>query len=350
MNIDFHFRDKIPVAVLGATGMVGQKFVQHLIHHPWFKIETLAASEKSAGRRYGDVVNWEMEEPLPNEIKEIIISPCTPDKRASIAFSALTADAAKEIEPLYAEAGVAVVSNASAFRMDERVPLVVPEVNLEHLERVKVQQFANRGLIVTIPNCVVAGLVVALKPLVDAFGVDSLMVSTLQALSGAGDQRHSIDIQDNVIPYIRSEEEKVESEPMKIFGRYEENLLHPYPMRITAHCSRVAVSDGHLENVSLKFKSEATKEEILKLWREFPSLALPSAPKQVITYFDSVDAPQPKHHRDLERGMGVAIGRLRRCPLLDWKFSLLSHNRVRGAVGTGLLIGEALVKQGAVFW
>ncbi len=315
---------KIPVAILGATGAVGQKFVELLQDHPWFEIAALSASERSVGIPYGELVN------APPALASMPITSCRQKQPASLLFSGLDASVAGEIEAAYASQGYTIISNARNHRMTPGVPLLIPEVNAHHLD------FSSK--IITNPNCAVVGLAMALKPLVDQWGVSSVHVVTMQAVSGAGSK--TPDIEDNIIPFIAGEEEKIETEPQKIFG--EDGV--PHPMKISAQCHRVPVSDGHLLSVSLTLSKEASSKEIIQAWREMPSLELPSAPHAPITYFDEEDFPQPRRHRGWQKGMGVTIGRLRACPLTHFKFDVLVHNTVRGAAGGALLNAELLYK------
>lgn len=339
---------KIPVAILGATGSVGQRFIELLANHPFFEIIALAASERSAGKKYKDAVNWLMPTPIPHAIAEMEIQPCTPNLNCPIVFSALDSSVAGEIETAFAQAGYIVHSNARNHRMQPDVPLLVPEVNADHLELIK-QQKHPKGKIITNPNCCVIGLTIALKPLLDTFGIDSLHVVTMQAVSGAGYPGvASMDIIDNVVPYINGEEQKMETETLKILGKYNKGRIDHGNFKISAHCNRVPVSDGHMECVSIKLKSKASKADILKVWTEYTStpqkLKLPLAPLKPIHYHHTDNLPQPKLHRDLDKGMAVSIGRLRECPLFDYKFTLLSHNTIRGAAGGALLNAELLTK------
>lgn len=338
---------KIPVAILGATGCVGQKFVQLLSHHPQFEIAALCASERSAGKPYVQAVNWLMPTPLPENISRLVVQPCMPQLPCSVVFSGLDSSVAGEIEWVFAEAGYTVVSNSRNYRMDPKVPLVVAEVNSDHLGLLKHQPH-TKGRIITNPNCLVMGLVLALKPLHDKFGIEALHVTTLQAISGAGHPGvASLDIVDNVIPHIRGEEEKIETEPLKILGRLKEGKILPANFVISAQCNRVPVTDGHMCSVSIKLSGPVSREQIIEAWRQFRGepqrLNLPSAPKQPLHYFDHDLYPQPKLHRDLEQGMAVSIGRLRPCPLMSYKFSILSHNTVRGAAGAAILNAELIV-------
>jgi aspartate-semialdehyde dehydrogenase len=341
------------VGILGATGMVGQRFIQLLENHPWFEVTWLAASDRSSGKPYGEAVRWKLDTPLPARIAALPVSPATPEKAPKILFAALDSDIAREMEPKFAAAGCAVISNSSAFRMQDDVPLVIPEVNPEHLALVQQQAWGASakpgGYIVTNPNCSAIGLVVALKPLADRFGLKAVFVSTMQAVSGAGYPGvPSLDILGNVIPFIRNEEEKLVEETGKLLGTLQEGRIVPYPVRMTAHCNRVAVEDGHTESVSVQLVSKATREQILSVWREFQPLAaasLPTAPAQPVEYDAAENRPQPRLDRMRGRGMTVTIGRLRPCTLLDWKFTLLSHNTIRGAAGAALLNAELLASQ-----
>jgi len=340
---------KIPVGILGATGSVGQKFIELLANHPWFEITALAASERSSGSMYKEVVNWFQASPLPPHIGEMIVNPCKPTVLCRIVFSGLDSRVAGEIETEFAESGYVVVSNSKNHRMDPQVPLLIPEVNSDHLELVKYQPF-NNGMIVTNPNCSVIGMVIALKPLLDEFGLEAVNVVTMQALSGAGYPGvPSPDIIDNVIPYISGEEGKMETEPLKLFGQLNRDFINPVNIPISAQCNRVGVMDGHLESISVKLNKEATLDEVKETWRQFSGepqrLNLPSAPEKPIHYFEEDKFPQPRLHRNLEKGMAVSIGRLRNCPVTDYKFTVLSHNTVRGAAGGAILNAELMVKK-----
>ncbi len=341
---------KITVGILGATGMVGQKFVELLISHPWFEITALAASDRSVGKSYQDAIHWSIATPLPEKIANMPIVACQPSLPCELVFSALDSNVAGRIEEEFAQAGYLVISNSSNHRMASHVPLIVPEINSEHLQLIKQQPY-SKGAIITNPNCSVAGITLALKPLLDNWGISSVHVVTLQALSGAGYPGvPSMDILDNVIPYIAGEEGKVETEPLKIMGSYQDKCILPYPMRLSAHCNRVPVADGHLACISVKLDHKASAEEIIAAWQGFKgepqALELPSAPKTPLVYLENEKHPQPKVHRTLGNGMSVAIGRLRACALFDWKFTLLSHNVIRGAAGCALLNAELLVKKG----
>lgn len=341
---------RIPVGILGATGSVGQKFVELLAEHPWFEIAALAASASSAGKPYGTAARWFMATPLPDDIARMRVERCEPGLPCRIVFSALDAEVAGEIEQQFARAGYIVVSNARNHRFDADVPLLVPEINAGHLDLVRHQQYGE-GFIVTNPNCSTTGLVLALKPLVDAFGLEAVHVVTLQAASGAGYPGvPSLDLLDNVVPYIGGEEQKMETEPRKILGTYAAGAIVPQELAISATCTRVPVLDGHTECVSVKLRERASAEDVIAAWHDFrglpQELGLPLAPRQPVHYFDTPRYPQPRLHRSLERGMAVSVGRLRADTLFDYKFVALVHNTVRGAAGGALLNAELMVRQG----
>ena len=344
------------VGILGATGMVGQRFIQLLDHHPWFEIAWLAASDRSVGRLFGDACKWKLDTPLPARIAAMTIQPNVPElavgELPKIIFAALDADIARDLEPKFAAAGCAVISNSSAFRMTADVPLVVPEVNVDHLALIEAQSWRKEsgGYIVTNPNCCAIGLVLALKPLHERFGIESLFVSTMQAVSGAGYPGvASLDVLGNVVPYIKNEEEKLQEEVGKLLGRLSGSHIEMLDAKLSAHCNRVAVEDGHTECVSIKFKRKASREEILAAWTEFAPLDsahLPTAPDRPVEYDANPDRPQPRLDRMRGNGMATTVGRLRECPLLDWKFVLLSHNTIRGAAGAAVLNAEVLALLG----
>jgi aspartate-semialdehyde dehydrogenase len=350
------------VGILGATGMVGQRFIQLLNNHPWFEVAWLAASDRSAGKTYGEACKWKLETQLPPHIAAMTVMPNVPEgtpkgELPKIIFAALDADIARELEPKFAAVGCAVVSNSSAFRMTADVPLVVPEVNADHLAIIEHQSWRKAGkdgvpggYIVTNPNCCAIGLVLALKPLEERFGIESMFVSTMQAVSGAGYPGvASLDILGNVVPYIKNEEEKLQEEIGKLLGSLSGGGIDLLDVKLSAHCNRVAVEDGHMECVSIKLKKKATREEMLAAWSEFNPLAgqkLPSAPEQPVEFDPSVDRPQPRLDRMRGHGMASTVGRLRECSLLDWKFVVLSHNTIRGAAGAALLNAEVLARLG----
>lgn len=344
--------ERVPVGILGATGAVGQRFVSLLGDHPWFRIAFLGASERSAGRSYGEAVSWIQDRPLPPDLAETTVASCEPpsDPEIPLFFSALDSSVAGELETEFARAGHLVVSNARNHRMDPDVPLLVPEVNPDHLDLLRRQDYGGGG-IVTNPNCSTIGLVLALKPLHERFGLETVHVVTLQALSGAGVPGvASLEIADNVIPFISGEEDKLETEPLKILGVLEDSGVRRADVRIGAHCTRVPVTDGHTESISVTLRESATAEEIREAWESWRSepqeLGLPSAPEQPVRYLAGEADPQPRLHRNLGGGMTVAVGRLRPDPVFDWSFFGLSHNTVRGAAGGALLCAELAVARG----
>ena len=344
------------VGILGATGMVGQRFIQMLHTHPWFEIAWLAASDRSAGKTYGEACRWKLDTPLPAHIAAMTVQPNVPELAVGdlpkIIFAALDADIARELEPQFAAAGCAVISNSSAFRMVADVPLVVPEVNASHLSLLETQIWRKEsgGYIVTNPNCSAIGLVLALKPLEERFGIESLFVSTMQAVSGAGYPGvPSLDILGNVVPFIKNEEEKLQEEVGKLLGRNAGDHIELLDAKVSAHCNRVAVEDGHTECVSIKLKGKASREDLLAAWREFAPLAgehLPTAPDAPVEFDAGIDRPQPRLDRMRGKGMATTVGRLRECSLLDWKFVVLSHNTIRGAAGAAVLNAEVLARMG----
>ena len=345
-------KTKYPVGILGATGMVGQRYIQLLENHPWFEVAWLAASDRSSGKSYGDAAKWRLDTPLPDRIAKMTVAEADPKDAPKIVFASVDAAIAREMEPRFAEAGCAVLSNSSAFRMTPNVPLVIPEINAEHLHLIEEQpsRKASGGYMVTNPNCSTIGLVIALKPIEERFGIEQIFVSTMQAVSGAGYPGvASMDILGNVVPYIGSEEEKMEAETLKLLGKLEGHGVTPLNARITAHCNRVAVEDGHTECVSIKLAKPATRGQILAAWAEFRPLAgkdLPTAPNQPVQFAPQPDRPQPRLDRNRDHGMAVTVGRLRPCGLLDWKFVALSHNTVRGAAGATILNAELLASLG----
>jgi aspartate-semialdehyde dehydrogenase len=343
---------KIPVAVLGATGSVGQRFIQLLENHPWFEVKEVAASERSAGKPYKEAVNWVQSTPIPESVKDLIVKNCEPGLDCKVTFSGLDSSIAGEIETAFASKGYVVVSNSKNHRMDKDVPLLVPEINPDHLELVKYQNY-NGGIIVTNPNCSTIGMVLALKPLEDAFGLEQVNVVTMQGLSGAGYPGvSSLDIIDNVIPFIGGEEPKVESEPLKILGRFDPAGIKNIDIKISAQCNRVGVIDGHTECVQVKLKKKTSVDEIIRVWRNFSAepqkLKLPFAPEKPIYYFEEEKYPQPRIHRNIDKGMAVATGRLREDKLFDYKFIALSHNTIRGAAGGAILCAELMKAKGII--
>jgi aspartate-semialdehyde dehydrogenase len=344
---------KLPIGILGATGVVGQRFIQMLEHHPWFEVAWLAASDRSEGKRYGEAARWRLKTPIPPNIAAMKVSPATPAGAPKIIFAALDASIAAEMEPRFAEAGCAVVSNSSALRMQSDVPLVIPEVNAGHITLIDAQAWRKNGggYVVTNPNCSAIGLVLALAPLQKAFGLKAVMAVTMQAVSGAGYPGvASLDILGNVIPYIRNEEEKMEEETLKLLGQMNGTKIMPADFAMSAQCNRVAVEDGHTESISVSLKTQAKPEEIIAAWNEFSSepqeLKLPSAPERPVVYLAADDRPQPRFDVDMGAGMTTAVGRLRPCGVLDWKFTVLSHNTIRGAAGAAVLNAELLKAKG----
>jgi aspartate-semialdehyde dehydrogenase len=342
--------NKIPVAVLGATGTVGQRLIALLDNHPWFELTAIAASDNSAGKRYGNVVKWHLPMPIPQQVRDMILLPSCPPLKARLVFSALPTDAAKQTEDDFANAGYAVSTNSSPHRMDADVPLLIPEVNADHLKLLETQKKRRNGngYIIANPNCSTIGLALALKPLHAAFGVKRLVVTTMQAVSGAGYPGvASMDITDNVIPYIGGEESKVESETHKLLGVVNNGRVMPADFRVSAHCNRVPTMDGHLEAVSVEFERKPSLDELRAAFVEFrgepQQLKLPSAPAQPVVVRDENDRPQPRLDRDEQNGMASVVGRIRPCPVFDYKFLVLSHNTLRGAAGGTILNAELLV-------
>src|ERR1700747_456741 len=344
---------KLPIGILGATGVVGQRFIQMLEHHPWFEVAWLAASDRSEGKAYAEAARWRLKTPIPAAVAKMKVSAATPEGAPKIIFAALDSAIAAELEPRFAEAGCAVVSNSSALRMQEDVPLVTPEVNPGHIKLIDIQEWRKKsgGYVVTNPNCSAIGLVLALAPLHQQFGLETVMAVTMQAVSGAGYPGvASLDILGNVIPFIKNEEEKMEEETKKLLGNLNGSKIIPGPFAMSAQCNRVAVEDGHTESVSISLKKKAKPEEIIAAWNDFRAepqpLRLPSAPEQPVLYMTAADRPQPRFDVDLGGGMTTAVGRLRKCNVLDWKFTVLSHNTIRGAAGAALLNAELLKAQG----
>jgi len=347
---------QIPVAVLGATGAVGQRFVSLLDNHPWFKVVALAASDRSVGQKYSDAARWVLDTPMPDFVREMMVVPATPDSvQAKIVFSALHTEIANELEPQFAKAGAAVCSNASSYRRGEDVPLLLPEVNADHVHLVKQQRINHgwSGCIITNPNCTSTGLTIALKALDDAFGVTKVFAVSLQALSGAGYPGiPSLDIIDNIIPNVGNggEEEKVEWEPRKMLGTLNNNKIDLADMRFSAHTNRVAVIDGHTVCASIELTNPTDPENAEAILRDYlapPSAReLPSSPRPVISVRDEADRPQPRLDRLTGKGMTTVVGRVRRDPILDLKFVVLSHNTIRGAAGASIYNAELLVNEG----
>jgi len=341
--------EKIDVAVLGATGTVGQKFILLLQNHPYFEVRELVASERSAGKSYAEACNWKQDIPIPKNAGQLRVKGIEEDLKSRILFSGLDSSVAGTAETRYAEDGHLVISNSSNHRMDPQVPLVIPEINSEHFQLIYSQQ--HRGAIVTNPNCSTIFLTMAIAPLHREFGVEAVNVTTLQAISGAGHPGvPSLDILGNVIPYIGGEEEKMETEPLKILGALSGDVIEPVPIKISAQCNRVPVYDGHTETLSIKLTSNPSLAEVRRVLDGFSGLpqelGLPSAPEKPIPVLDDPDRPQPARDSWLEKGMATIIGRLRPCPVLGIKMVILGHNTVRGAAGAAILNAETMVRQG----
>jgi len=345
---------RIPVGVLGATGMVGQHFVKFLSHHPWFEIAFVGASDRSAGKKYSEATSWRLAGAMPDDVANLTVAECKPAGAPKLVFSAMDAGVATEIEQAFAKAGHTVVSNSRNHRMEADVPLLVPELNADHLGVLAAQK-KNRGWsgqIVTNPNCSTIVLTMALGPL-KRFGITRCVATTMQAISGAGYPGvASMDITANVVPYIGSEEEKMESETQKILGAFADGAFADHPMKLSATCNRVPVVDGHLISVSVELSSKPGEAEVRAAIEAFTAepqrLKLPSAPARPVVYLPQQDRPQPRRDVDRENGMAVFMGRLRPCPVFDWKFLCLGHNTVRGAAGASVLNAELMQAQGLI--
>ncbi len=342
----------IEVGILGATGMVGQHFLRFLEGHPWFQVKWLGASDRSAGKRYRDATAWHLAGAIPESVAGLQVEECKPGSAPRLLFSSMDASAATEIERAFAEAGHVVVSNSRNHRMEADVPLLVPEINPDHLRLVPGQQRARgwKGQIVTNPNCSTVGLTMGLGPL-KQFGITKVIVTTMQAISGAGYPGvASMDITGNVVPFISGEEEKMEQETQKILGEFRGDRIEPLPARVSAHCNRVPVIDGHTETVSVEFASKPSDADLRRAFDEFRGLpqerGLPSAPARPVIYLDEANRPQPRKDAERERGMAACIGRLRPCKVLDYKFVVLSHNTIRGAAGAAVLNAELMHSEG----
>lgn len=343
---------RIDVGVLGATGMVGQQFIRQLADHPWFRPVWLGASERSEGKSYAEAASWRLSWPMPADLRGLRVDSCTPGRGPHLMFSALDANAAKDVEPAFAQAGHLVISNARSYRMDPLVPLLIPEVNADHLALLRSQQRERgwRGGIVTNPNCSTVVLAIALAPL-RQFGIRSVMVTTLQAVSGAGYPGvASLDIMGNVIPAISGEEEKIESETQKILGQLADARVTPHPMIVSAQTTRVPVIDGHTESISIAFDARPSTSDIVEALRSFrgrpQELNLPTAPSNPIVWTEAVDRPQPRLDAERDGGMTVTVGRVRKCPVQDIKFVALGHNTIRGAAGAAVLNAELMRAEG----
>lgn len=343
------------VGILGATGAVGQKFIRILENHPWFKITGLGASKRSAGKSYEEAANWIESTPMPESIKQLQVLECKSElfKNVDFVFSGLDSSVATEIEADFAKAGIPVISNAKNYRTDPTVPLLIPEVNPDHIELIREQRFTadGTGWIVTNPNCVAVPLTTSLKPLHDAFGIESVIVTSMQAVSGAGYPGvPSLDIMGNVIPFIGGEESKIHQEPLKLLGELKNGAVKYADFPVQATATRVPVINGHLLSVTVGLKESADLNEIrhaMKSWRSpIHELGLPSAPKFPLKIHDDPRYPQPRLHADSEGGMQTAVGRIRTSNVLDMSYIAMAHNTVRGAAGGAILNGELLVKKG----
>ena len=348
-------KEKIKVGVLGATGVVGQKFIRLLENHPWFELTEVASSERSAGRTYGEAARWFQDSPLPERIRHLQVKVCRPDLDCRIVFSGLDAGVAGEVEADFASAGYAVFSNSRNHRLEEDVPLLIPELNADHLKLLEVQKKKRGwpGFIVTNSNCSAMVLAMALGPLHRTFGLEKVFVVTMQAISGAGYPGvASLDILSNVIPFVSGEEEKIEIETRKILGVLADDHIQLADFVVSAQSNRVPVEEGHTECVSVKFRNQTTTESIRKQLGSFRGLPqelnLPSAPPQPIVVMAEPDRPQPKHDALLANGMATTVGRIRPCPILDFRFVILGHNTIRGAAGASILNAELLVAQGRI--
>ncbi len=341
--------NSIPVAILGATGTVGQKFISLLQGHPQFTISELVASPRSAGKPYREAAAWKQDIPIPAYVADMTVKSLDESLESAILFSGLDSSVAGEAETRFAEAGHMVISNSKNHRMDADVPLIIPEINPEHFELIRHQ--SHKGAIVTNSNCSTMFLAMTLAPIHKAFGVEAVQVSTMQAISGAGYPGvPSMDILGNVVPHIGGEEDKLETEPQKILGALSGNRIEHANFTVSAQCNRVPVFDGHTENLSIKLAKPASVDEIKKVLREFRGMpqerGLHSAPKQPIIVTEAEDRPQPARDIWLEGGMSTVVGRIRPCPVMDIKMTILGHNTVRGAAGAAILNAEALVALG----
>jgi len=343
---------KIEVGVLGATGMVGQNFIRFLDGHPWFELTWVGASDRSAGKPYHEAAPWRLEGDMPQAAARLTVQECKPETKApKLVFSAMDASVATEIERAFAEAGHYVVSNSRNHRMEPDVPLLVPEINAAHLKLVEHQHKRGwKGAIVTNPNCSTVALTMGLAPL-RPFGITQVLATTMQAVSGAGYPGvASFDIVGNVIPFIGGEEGKMETETLKILGEFAGDHIEYLPARVSAHCNRVPVLDGHTVAVSVSLSRKASLQELIRAYDEFAAepqkLKLPSAPPKPVLYLHSENRPQPRRDAWRDNGMTVTVGRLRTCPVLDYKFVCLAHNTIRGAAGAAVLNAELMVAQG----
>jgi len=345
---------KLRVGILGATGMVGQRFVELLENHPQFEITALAASDRSQGKTFAEACTWRLAGEMPEFVRSLPVQAPEPPLDCDVVFSSLPGDIARETESNFAAAGYPVISNSSAFRMDHDVPLLIPEINPKHLALIDVQKKSadgQHGFIVTNPNCSTIMLALALAPLDQQFGIESVIATTMQALSGAGYPGvASLAISDNVLPYIESEEEKIEQETLKILGKLNGETINHAPMKVSAQCNRVNVSDGHMAAVRVKLRNNASLSEVKQALSSFSALPqelkLYSAPEQVIIVREEKDRPQPRLDRDAGHGMSITVGRLQPDNVFDYRFVALSHNTIRGAAGAAILNAELMIATG----
>jgi aspartate-semialdehyde dehydrogenase len=343
------------VAVLAATGSVGQRFVQLLADHPWFEIRAVTGTDRTVGRPYGEGTNWILPGDIPASVAPMIVQPTQPGMDVPVVFSALPSSAAWELEPVFAAAGYVVVSNASAYRMAGEVPLLIPEINPDHTELIAAQKAHKgwSGYIVASPNCSTTSAILPLKIFQDTFGLEAAIITTLQAISGAGYPGvAALDITDNVVPNISGEDAKLEMEPKKLLGQVRDGRMELADIRLSAQANRVPVIDGHLASVSVRLGRSASVEEAieaLESWQP-PAICgeLPSSPRPILIYLRDADRPQPRRDRDLGGGMAWVVGKVRECGVLDLRYMALTHNTLRGAAGGALLNAELLVAQGHI--
>ncbi|HXB67219.1 MAG TPA: aspartate-semialdehyde dehydrogenase [Candidatus Acidoferrales bacterium] len=342
---------KIEVGILGATGMVGQHFIKFLQGNQWFELKWLGASDRSAGKKYRDAMTWHLGV-VPDTVADMTVDECKPGNAPRLLFSAMDASVATEIERAYAQAGHIVVSNSRNHRMEKDVPLLVPEINPDHLKLVPFQQRVRgwKGQIVTNPNCSTIVLTMGLAPL-KQFGITKIVTTTLQAVSGAGYPGvASMDILGNVVPFIGGEEEKMQQETQKIMGEFRGDHIEPLAAKVSAHCNRVAVVDGHTVTVSVEFSAKPSEADVRHAFDSFTALPqqrqLPSAPPRPVIYMPEANRPQPRKDAERECGMAAFVGRLRPCPVLDYKFVAMGHNTIRGAAGAAVLNAELMHSEG----
>ena len=344
---------KVEVGILGATGIVGQRLISLIENHPWFQVTWVAASERSAGKKYTDGCSWRLQEPLPERIGKLFINHCNPSGAPQLIFASLDSNVAGEVETEFANAGHVVVSNSGNHRMNSDIPLIIPEINSDHLSLIKIQK-RNRGwkgAIITNPNCTTIFLAMSLAPLDKNFGLKKILMTSMQAVSGAGYPGvPALDILGNVIPYIPREEEKVEAETKKILAEVSDDSAIEGDWVISAQCNRVMVENGHTEAISVALKTRPTRDDLIAAWQEYRSVPqerkLPSAPPHPIIVREELDRPQPKLDAYTEGGMATVIGRVRSCPVLEFKYVALGHNTIRGAAGASLLNAELIRSEG----